>query len=153
MSIQEKTSGEWFNEFCSEVNSLSIENCIGLVGTEVKVLDYNGKIDLNENINEKSDLVMVSVHRFPGEEDGIFSSLNKNTLKYKEKAINIEHGLMESHCLIKKILTYLATLSNVHQKIWERAQRKKILKASSKNANLLTKFLKLILIIVITSGY
>lgn len=91
-----KTSGEWFNEFYSEVNSLNIENCIGLVGTEVKVLDYNGKIDLNENINEKSDLVMVSVHRFPGEEDGIFSSLNKNTLKYKEKAINIEHGLMES---------------------------------------------------------
>ena len=67
-----KTSGEWFNEFCSEVNSLSIENCIGLVGTEVKVCDYNGKIDLNENINEKSDLVMVSVHRFPEKRMGYF---------------------------------------------------------------------------------
>ena len=91
-----KTSGIWFNKFSDEVNSLSQKKCIGLVGTEVKVLNFNGKIDLNENIKKKSDLIMVSVHRFPGEEDGIFSSVNKNTNLYKEKAIKMEYALMES---------------------------------------------------------
>ncbi len=91
-----KTSGVWFSKFADEVTSLNHNKCLGLVGTEVKVLDLNGNIDLNDNILKKTNLIMVSVHRFPGEEDGIFSSINKNTLKYKNKAIKIEHDLMES---------------------------------------------------------
>jgi len=96
-----KTSGVWFNKFANEVKSLNQNKCLGLVGTEVKVLDLNGNIDLNTNIKKQTDLIMVSVHRFPGEEDGIFSSINKNTYKYKDKAIKIEHDLMES-ALINK---------------------------------------------------
>jgi len=96
-----KTSGAWFNKFANEVASLNQKKCQSLVGTEVKVLNLNGKIDLNDNIRKIADLIMVSVHRFPGEEDGIFSSVNKNTYKYKDKAIKIEHDLMESALLNK----------------------------------------------------
>ena len=96
-----KTSGTWFNKFASEVRSLNQKKCVSLVGTEVKVLDLNGNIDLNYNIKKKTDLIMVSVHRFPGESDGIFSSINKNTDKYKDKAIKIEHSLMESALMNK----------------------------------------------------
>ncbi len=96
-----KASGVWFNKFADEVTSLNHNKCLGLVGTEVKVLNLNGKIDLNDNIRKIADLIMVSVHRFPGEEDGIFSSANKNTYKYKDKAIKIEHDLMESALLNK----------------------------------------------------
>tara|TARA_B110000046_G_scaffold173000_1_gene195213 strand:- start:200 stop:937 length:738 start_codon:yes stop_codon:yes gene_type:complete len=96
-----KTSGAWFNKFANEVRLLNQKKCVSLVGTEVKVLDLNGNIDLNTNIKKKADLIMVSVHRFPGESDGIFSSANKNTNKYKDKAIKMEHALMES-ALINK---------------------------------------------------
>lgn len=60
-----KTSGDWFAEFASEVRSAGSPDCETLVGTEVKVDDEAGNLDLAPDIHNTVDLVIVSVHRFP----------------------------------------------------------------------------------------
>ena len=92
-----KNSGNWFNDFSSEVSKLSKNQCFSIIGTEVKVLDFDGNIDLNGRIQELSDLIMVSVHRFPGEVDSIKGedgNLKKNNFKFEDDAIKIEYDLM-----------------------------------------------------------
>ena len=88
-----KQSGDWFNTFEKEIRNLPKSSCQPLVGTEVKVLDFKGNIDISNKIRNKCDLVMVSVHRFPGEKGNIRE--NKINLKEKE-IIDIEYELSRS---------------------------------------------------------
>lgn len=60
-------SEDWFFKFEEEIRSYKILDCDILVGTEVKVLNFNGDLDLSNKIKNKCDIVMGSVHRFPGE--------------------------------------------------------------------------------------
>jgi putative hydrolase len=62
-----KTSDTWFPQFTDEIRSLPNEGCQALVGVETKVTDFDGNIDCNQKIISLCDLVMASVHRFPGE--------------------------------------------------------------------------------------
>ena len=62
-----KNSNDWFFEFSKQVESLPNDVCKALKGTEVKILNFNGEIDINENFYKECDLIMASVHRFPGE--------------------------------------------------------------------------------------
>jgi putative hydrolase len=62
-----KSSGDWFKEFAAEVRALPKDKCTALVGVEAKVDDFDGNIDTNAMILGEVDLVMASVHRFPGE--------------------------------------------------------------------------------------
>jgi len=62
-----KTSGDWFGRFADEIRALPSESCRALVGVETKVEDFSGALDTTEAIVSKCDLVMASVHRFPGE--------------------------------------------------------------------------------------
>ena len=55
-----------------------------LVGTEVKIKDFDGNLDINKSIRKKCDLVMASVHRFPGEKGNI---LKKNLFCQKIKPL------------------------------------------------------------------
>ena len=84
-------SGDWFLDFKKEVTDNNKKNkCIGIVGTEVKVLNYNGDLDLSKLILKNSELVMASVHRFPGEKGNILN----NTKNYdKDEVIKIEYNL------------------------------------------------------------
>jgi len=85
------TSENWFKDFVKEIRSLEIKKCRPLVGAEVKILNYKGDIDISKNISKNCDLVMGSVHRFPGE-DGI--NTKKSISKYsKKEAIEIEYEL------------------------------------------------------------
>lgn len=85
-----KSSANWFSDFLKDVKSIKKKSCMILAGTEVKILNNHGEIDLSEKIKKKSDLVMASVHRFPGE----VGDIKKNTLKFdKEEAIDIEYKL------------------------------------------------------------
>ena len=86
-----KESGNWFLEFGKQVDSLSKSRCEAIKGTEVKILNFEGELDMNENFYRESDLVMASVHRFPGETSKDFR--NKKTLK-KDEVIKIEFELM-----------------------------------------------------------
>ena len=87
-----KTSKGWLNNF-----ALEIKNCRKKInkkskiylGTEVKIRDFDGSLDINPEIRKKSDLIMASVHRFPGEKGNIF----KSKPKISKKAIEIEYNL------------------------------------------------------------
>lgn len=84
------SSGDWFNNFSNEVKNISNKTCKAYAGTEVKVLDYDGKLDLNDNIEKKSEFIMASVHRFPGE----IGDIKKNKSKLSsEQAVKIEFEL------------------------------------------------------------
>ena len=61
------SSGDWFKKFSNEVENINSKICRAYSGTEVKILDYDGNLDLNENIEKQSNFIMASVHRFPGE--------------------------------------------------------------------------------------
>lgn len=62
-----KTSEDWFPKFAAEVRGLPKRACEALVGVECKVESFDGTLDVSENIRGACDLVMASVHRFPGE--------------------------------------------------------------------------------------
>ena len=86
------SSKKWFSKFSKEVkkNRNKKNKCKLLVGTEVKIKDFDGNLDINKSIRKKCDLVMASVHRFPGEKGNI---LKKKPLLSKNKAIEIEYKL------------------------------------------------------------
>ena len=62
-----KTSGDWFTRFADEIRKLPVKKCAALVGVETKVEDLEGRLDCTEGMLKQCDLVMASVHRFPGE--------------------------------------------------------------------------------------
>lgn len=66
-----RKSSDWFGDFANEIRSLPKLGCLALVGVEVKALDFEGNIDCTEEIREICNLVMGSVHRFPGEEGNV----------------------------------------------------------------------------------
>jgi putative hydrolase len=84
------TSGDWFPKFAAEVRALSRETCRAYVGAEVKILNTEGALDICDEIRWECDLVMASVHRFPGE----VSIYQGNEAGYsEEQAISIEFEL------------------------------------------------------------
>lgn len=86
-----RKSGEWFSKFAKEVKNLKKKECTAYVGTEVKILNYNGDLDLSNKISKSCDFIMASVHRFPGEKGDMIMS-RKNFKK--SEAIQIEYKLM-----------------------------------------------------------
>ena len=89
-------SGNWFSDFVNEVllaRKKFKNKCQFLVGTEVKVLNDRGDLDLSEKIKTMCDLVMASVHRFPGEK-GIIN--NTQGIFSKEEAILMEFELTKA---------------------------------------------------------
>jgi putative hydrolase len=84
-----KTSEDWFPTFVAEVRSLEQDKCRALVGVETKVDDFTGAVDSTPAILGACDLVMASVHRFPGEQ-GIVSGTDTYTA---EQAIDTEFRL------------------------------------------------------------
>mgnify|MGYP001225015150 CR=1 FL=1 len=86
-----KKSGKWFHKFSKEVRNLKKKRCTAYVGTEVKVLNFKGDLDLSKKIYKLCDFIMASVHRFPGEKGDMIMS-RKNFKK--SEAIQIEYRLM-----------------------------------------------------------
>lgn len=84
-----KTSTDWFDRFAAEVRALPQDPCLALVGTEVKVENFDGAIDTVPAIAELCDFVMVSVHRFP---DGKGGALAFNAVP-PDEAVDIEFQL------------------------------------------------------------
>ena len=66
-----KTSGDWFAEFAQRVRNLPQDKCRAFVGTECKADGFDGAIDTSPEVADQCDLIMVSVHRFPGEGGGL----------------------------------------------------------------------------------
>jgi len=85
-----KASGDWFQKFVKETKKLDQSQCKAYAGTEVKILDLNGNLDLSNEIEASSEFIMASVHRFPGEKGNIFE--NKNNFDPND-AVKIEYEL------------------------------------------------------------
>lgn len=84
------TSADWFPKFAAEVRALSSETCRAYVGAEVKILNTDGALDICDEIRRECDLVMASVHRFPGE---VSIYQNKEAGYTEQQAISIEFEL------------------------------------------------------------
>ncbi len=84
------SSGDWFPKFARQVRELPKTSCHALVGVEAKVKDFNGNLDCTNEIIDLCDLVMGSVHRFPGEQGEIMQ--NKAGLQ-PDEALKIEFKL------------------------------------------------------------
>lgn len=85
-----KESGNWFLEFKRQIlNGNKKFKCKGIVGTEVKVLNLKGDLDISDSIARNSELIMASVHRFPGEKNLSSSKINYD----KDEVIKIEYNL------------------------------------------------------------
>lgn len=95
-----KSSKGWFKKFSREIKSLQIKNCKPFVGTEVKILNFKGDLDLSNENHKMCDLIMASVHRFPGEKD--IKKKNKFSTKNKKNAVKTELKLLLSACKNKK---------------------------------------------------
>jgi putative hydrolase len=62
-----KTSTDWFGDFAAEIRALPTSPVKAWIGVEAKVDDFSGSIDSVPEILAECDVVMASVHRFPGE--------------------------------------------------------------------------------------
>lgn len=69
-----RTSVDWFPRFAEEIRTLPNDRCHALVGVETKVDNFDGELDTQDQIVSNCDLVMASVHRFPGEVGNVMGS-------------------------------------------------------------------------------
>ena len=82
-----KKSGSWFKKFCMEIRNLKIGECIPFIGTEVKILSLKGDLDISKRVESECDLIMASVHRFPGENFEGKKNIYNSSVKLKKKDI------------------------------------------------------------------
>ncbi|BCR05810.1 histidinol-phosphatase [Desulfuromonas versatilis] len=62
-----RADSEWFPGFAQEVRSLAASSPVRvLVGAEVRIKDFQGTLDISPEIRRHCDIVLASVHRFPG---------------------------------------------------------------------------------------
>lgn len=85
-----RSSTDWFPRFAAMVRDLPTETCHAMVGAEVKVVNFQGDIDLAPEVHRECEMVMASVHRFPGES----GQIKGTTGGYEpDEAITIEYRL------------------------------------------------------------
>ncbi len=76
-----RRDSSWFSRFVDEVREAAANTKLRVfVGCEARIRDFDGTLDLSDEIRSSCDLVLASVHRFPGP-DGApvpFSQVPKN---------------------------------------------------------------------------
>lgn len=85
-----RSSGDWFPRFAAEVRAVSDGRCRALVGVECKIDGLDGAVDSSPDILGLCDLVMASVHRFPGEVGTVTGSTGGYT---PDQAVRLEFDL------------------------------------------------------------
>jgi putative hydrolase len=91
-----KTSGDWFKTFAEEVRALPIQDCHALVGVEAKVDNFHGDIDTNSMILSETDLVMASVHRFPGETGDVKGTAGINSSQAIDNEFKLSMAVLDN---------------------------------------------------------
>jgi putative hydrolase len=84
-----ESSEDWFLRFSEEIRNLPNLPCRALLGVEAKIKDFEGNLDISTATAEVCDLVMGSVHRFPGE-NGIVKGFGETD---PNSVIEIEYKL------------------------------------------------------------
>ena len=87
-----RTSESWFNKFADEVSILAISNTKVHIGTEVRIFNLDGEIEILDSINNRCELILASVHRFP--------DIDGNLIEFSaipiDRVLNLEFSLMKS---------------------------------------------------------
>ena len=87
-----KTSESWFNKFADDVKKLTTSNTKVHLGSEVRIFNLDGEIEILDSVNSICELILASVHRFP-DPDG-------NVLEFSDMSVsnvlNLEFSLMKS---------------------------------------------------------
>jgi putative hydrolase len=62
-----RADSAWFPEFAGQIRRQAARSGVRvLVGAEVRITDFDGSLDITPEIREHCDIVLASVHRFPG---------------------------------------------------------------------------------------
>lgn len=62
-----RKDSDWFSRFADEVREASAKSRVRVfVGCEVRIEDFEGTLDVSDEIRGHCDVVLASVHRFPG---------------------------------------------------------------------------------------
>ena len=87
-----KTSESWFNKFADNVNKLTTSNTKVHLGSEVRIFNLDGEIEILDSVNSICELILASVHRFPDPNGSVieFSDMSVSNV------LNLEFSLMKS---------------------------------------------------------
>ncbi|MCK4784915.1 MAG: PHP domain-containing protein [Desulfobacteraceae bacterium] len=62
-----RADSDWFPRFVDEIRRLAETSTVRvLVGAEVRITDFEGSLDISSAIRRQCDIILGSVHRFPG---------------------------------------------------------------------------------------
>ena len=85
-----RADSDWFPAFAAEVRAAAAGRAVRvLVGAEVRITDFDGSLDITPAQRRECDVILASVHRFPGP-DGApveFSSVPRDTFAETELAL------------------------------------------------------------------
>jgi histidinol phosphatase-like PHP family hydrolase len=88
------TSGDWFPDFVAEVRALPKSSCKALVGVETKVVDLSGNLDCAPAVLDACDVVLASVHRFPGEKGTVRGFGDVNPAEAADLEFNLAMAIL-----------------------------------------------------------
>jgi putative hydrolase len=62
-----RSDSDWFHAFADDVRAAAAGTAVRvLVGAEVRITDFDGSLDITPELRRECDVVLASVHRFPG---------------------------------------------------------------------------------------
>ena len=87
-----KTSESWFNKFADQIKELTPSNTKVHLGSEVRICNLDGEIEILDSVNNICEIILASVHRFPNPDGNIieFSDISVSNV------LNLEFRLMKS---------------------------------------------------------
>lgn len=94
------SSTDWFHDFKAHIDELRINEELDIViGIEAKSLDFQGSIDVNQNIVDNAEVIIGSVHRYPDGKGGLIELdkiLELGAKKAAEIEFNLANGLLQN---------------------------------------------------------
>jgi putative hydrolase len=87
-----RRDSSWFVRFAAEVRAAASGSAVRVwVGCESRILDEDGNLDINDEIRDLCDIVLASVHRFPGPDGAprAFSQVPKHEFAGIERALSL----------------------------------------------------------------
>lgn len=99
ITITEHTSlgsSTWFNNLVEDIDGYKNQIEISL-GTEVRICDYLGGIAIDPKVQEISELIVASVHRFPGNDGQKIEFEDALLLDTQEIELQLMLGAIRSH--------------------------------------------------------
>jgi putative hydrolase len=93
-----RRTSDWFTDFAKNVREKAqgYGNLQVYVGCEAKALDYNGLLDVSDQILAECDIVLGSVHSFPDGDGGYLDFGNLDPETFAEMECELALGLLKN---------------------------------------------------------